>query len=89
STCNNPIQIDISFDVSWDGIRFARCLNVPIGNWDASSTPSDFAYCRKEFARCSLYNPSHASGVCVRSNAFCRAAQQYCATLKGDFQGMC
>ncbi|KAL0956734.1 hypothetical protein HGRIS_002854 [Hohenbuehelia grisea] len=83
STCGYAAYIDVFFDVNLDGSRFAKCLNVPIKNWSRSKTPNDFAWCRKEWTRCSQSNKSHVSGVCVRGNVFCGAAEQYCNTLQG------
>ncbi|KAF9176524.1 hypothetical protein BGZ50_000465, partial [Haplosporangium sp. Z 11] len=85
SACDDAAYIDVSFDVNFDGARFATCKNVPINNWAQSSTPSDFAWCRKEWTKCSTYNPSHVSGVCNRNGVFCKAAENYCRTLGGEF----
>ncbi|KDQ53535.1 hypothetical protein JAAARDRAFT_197343 [Jaapia argillacea MUCL 33604] len=87
SSCGYAKQVDVKFDVNFDGPTFATCRNVPIANYDASSTPYDFAYCKPEFTRCSPYDSSHGSRVCVRNNVFCRAAELYCAKLKGDYYG--
>ncbi|KAF9141019.1 hypothetical protein BG015_001426, partial [Linnemannia schmuckeri] len=81
SSCGYASYIDVVFDVNFDGARFATCKNVPINNWSQSSTPGDFAWCRKEWTKCSTYDASHVSGVCVRGNIFCKAAEDYCTTL--------
>ncbi|KDQ53536.1 hypothetical protein JAAARDRAFT_137075, partial [Jaapia argillacea MUCL 33604] len=84
-SCGYATQVDIKFDVNLDGPTFATCRNVPVGN--IGSTPKDFAYCKPEFTRCSPYDKTHTSRVCVRNTAFCKAAQEYCTKLKGKYVG--
>lgn len=82
SACDDATEIDIKFDINLDGDTFAKCNNVNYQTWKASSTPSDFNWCRTELFACS---GTHFSGVCNRASAYCEAARQYCATLGGDF----